>query len=63
MVVSTETMVGLGLHVLSDCFGGIASVPYKVNSLLILLLLQVLHVHTLYHMWENFGGVKYWRMG
>ena len=38
MIVSIETMVGLGLHVLSDHFVGI-----------ILLHLQVLHVLTLYY--------------
>ena len=49
MIESIETIVGLGLHVLSDHFGGIAGVHYKVNSLLIPLHLQVLHVHTLYY--------------
>ena len=48
MIVSIETIVGLALYVLSDHFGGIASVHYKVYSLLILLHLQLLHVHTLY---------------
>ena len=48
MIGSIETVVGLGLHVLSDHFGGIAGVHYKVNSLLIPLHLQVLHVHTLH---------------
>ena len=47
--MSTETLVGRGLHVLSDHFGGITGAHYKVNnSLVILLHLQVLHVLTLY---------------
>ena len=49
MIVSIETMVGLGFHPLSNYFGGIASVHYKANSLLILLHLQVLNVHFILH--------------
>ena len=50
MIMSIETIVGLGLHVISYHVGRIAGVHYKVNnSLLILLRLQVLHVHTLYY--------------
>ena len=50
MIMSIETTVGHGLHVLSDHLRGITGVHYKANnSLLILLHLQVLHVQcTLY---------------
>ena len=49
MIVSKETILGLGIFVLSDHFVGIVGVHYKVNSQLILQHLQVLHVHTLYY--------------
>ena len=49
MIVSIETMVGLGLHVLSDHFRDI-----------ILLHLQVLHVLTLYYI--PYNG-KVWQGG
>ena len=50
MIMSIETMVGLGLHVLSDHYGDITGVHYKVNyNLAILLHLQVLHIPTLYY--------------
>ena len=47
MIVSIETIVGLGPHFLSDHFEGIVGVHYKVNSVLILLHLQLLHVYNL----------------
>ena len=38
MIVSIEAMVGLYLHLLSDNFGGITGVHYKVNNGRLILL-------------------------
>ena len=47
MIMSTETMFGHGLHVLSDHLRGIN------NSLLILLHLQMLHVQCTHFVLHN----------
>ena len=48
MIMSTETMFGHSLHVLSDRLRGITGVHHKMNNSLLILHLQILHVQCTY---------------
>ena len=65
MIVSKETMVGLGFHVLSNHFGATAGLHHKVNNLLILACtffilynISVLQLDLYVVVWHGFYVLK-----